>query len=150
MKCANVAFSVVPRIGDRDVENWNRVWVQRGLLFWHTFGTYAVFYTSDYLQHIAQPVEGERPINLVFVHPSVLPQLAYECRVITLQPLVIDLCNFKERFISSKPCEMNKSDNSRCFTVKLTVLGKILFIGDNLWTLRNMVTKLHTKIVSWS
>ena len=41
MKCANVPFSVVPRIGDRDAENWNRVWY--GLLFWHTFGTVCCF-----------------------------------------------------------------------------------------------------------
>ena len=44
-KCANVASPVVPRIGDGDAENWNRVWVRHGLLFWHTFGTVCCFYT---------------------------------------------------------------------------------------------------------
>ena len=34
---------------------------------------YAVFSTRIYLQHIARPVESDRPINIMFVHPSVLP-----------------------------------------------------------------------------
>ena len=35
---------------------------------------YAVFFfTQIYLQHIARPVESDRPINIVFVHLSVLP-----------------------------------------------------------------------------
>ena len=55
-----------------------------------------IFFNRNYLQHIAQPVEGDRPINIVFVRPSVLPKSVYECRVITLQPLAIDLCNLKE------------------------------------------------------
>ena len=32
---------------------------------------YAVFSTRIYLQHIARPVESDRPLNIVFVHPSV-------------------------------------------------------------------------------
>ena len=33
---------------------------------------YAVFFsTRIYLQHIARPVESDRPINIVFVRPSV-------------------------------------------------------------------------------
>ena len=35
--------------------------------------SYAVFSTPIYLQHIARPVESDRPINTVFVRPSVLP-----------------------------------------------------------------------------
>ena len=31
---------------------------------------YAVFSTRIYLQYIAQPVESDRPINIVFVRPS--------------------------------------------------------------------------------
>ena len=34
-------------------------------------GPYAVFSTRIYLQHIARPVESDRPINFVFVRPSV-------------------------------------------------------------------------------
>ena len=34
---------------------------------------YAVFSTRIYLQHIAGPVESDRPVNIVFVRPSVLP-----------------------------------------------------------------------------
>ena len=34
--------------------------------------SYAVFSTRIYLQHIARPVESDRPINTVFVGPSVL------------------------------------------------------------------------------
>ena len=34
---------------------------------------YAVSSTQIYLQHIARPVESDRPINTVFVRPSVLP-----------------------------------------------------------------------------
>ena len=30
---------------------------------------YAVFSTRIYLQHIARPVESDRPINIVFVRP---------------------------------------------------------------------------------
>ena len=44
MKCSNVAFSVVPRKGDGDAENWNRVWVRYGLLVWHTFYTVCFFF----------------------------------------------------------------------------------------------------------
>ena len=32
---------------------------------------YAVFSTRIYLQHIARPVESDRPINIVFVRLSV-------------------------------------------------------------------------------
>ena len=47
MKCTNVAFSYVPRKGEGDAENWNRVWVRYGLLFWHTFGAVFCFFHSD-------------------------------------------------------------------------------------------------------
>ena len=30
----------------RDAENWNRVWVWYGLLFWHTFGNVCCFYSD--------------------------------------------------------------------------------------------------------
>ena len=39
--------AIVPRIGDGDAENWNRVWVQYGLLFWQTVGTICCFFHSD-------------------------------------------------------------------------------------------------------
>ena len=142
MKYADVLFSVVLRISAGDAENWNRVWVRYGLLFWHKFGTvcclfvvvvvffcfvfcccfffffffflcvfcfvffffvfffvcmlllFFFFFTRIYLQHIARPVESDRPINIVIVRPSVLSSI-YECMVITLQPLGIDVCNFK-------------------------------------------------------
>ena len=32
---------------------------------------YAVFSIRIYPQHIARPVESDRPINIMFVHPSV-------------------------------------------------------------------------------
>ena len=34
---------------------------------------YAVFSTRIYLQHNARPVESDRPLNIMFVRPSVLP-----------------------------------------------------------------------------
>ena len=34
---------------------------------------YAVFSTQIYLQHIARPVESDRPLNIVFVRLSVFP-----------------------------------------------------------------------------
>ena len=34
---------------------------------------YAVFSTRIYFQHNTRTVESDRPINIVFVHPSVLP-----------------------------------------------------------------------------
>ena len=39
MKCANVAFSVVLGKGDRDAENWNRIF-QYGRLFWLRLALY--------------------------------------------------------------------------------------------------------------
>ena len=48
-----------------------------------------------------------------------------------------------ERYISSRPCGINKNDNPWFLTVELSVLGKMLFIGHNFWTVRNMMTKLH-------
>ena len=37
---------------------------------------YAVFFSSwIYLQHIARPVESDRPINIVFARPSVRPSV---------------------------------------------------------------------------
>ena len=32
---------------------------------------YAVFFTGIYLQYIAQSVESDRPINIVFIRPSI-------------------------------------------------------------------------------
>ena len=74
MKCPNVAFSVVPRKSEGDAENWNRVWVWYGLLFWHMFGTVCRFFSTwIYLQHIARPVERNCHVNTVcpYVCPSV-------------------------------------------------------------------------------
>ena len=34
---------------------------------------YAVLSTRIYLQHVSRPVESDRPINIVFVRPSVCP-----------------------------------------------------------------------------
>ena len=53
------------------------------------------FSTRIYLQHIVQPVESDRPINIVFDCPSILSLSVYECRAITLQLLGVDLCNFE-------------------------------------------------------
>ena len=38
---------------------------------------YVVFSTRIYLQHIARPVESDRPINIVFVRPSVVGPKLY-------------------------------------------------------------------------
>ena len=54
---------------------------------------YAVFSTWIYLQHIAQPVESDRPINIVFVRLSF--HLFFSRRAITLQPIEIDFCSFE-------------------------------------------------------
>ena len=53
------------------------------------------FSTRIYLQHIERPVKSDRPINIVFVRPYVRSSVDSLCRVITLQPLGIDLYNFK-------------------------------------------------------
>ena len=59
MKCANVALSVVPRIGAGDpsieIEFEFDIFISLGFIF----------------QHIARPVESYRPINTVFVRSSV-------------------------------------------------------------------------------
>ena len=66
MKCANVAFSVVTRTGDGDAENWSSVLAY----VWHRM---LFSFIRIYLQHIARPVESDRPINIVFVRLSILP-----------------------------------------------------------------------------
>ena len=101
MKCANVAFSVVPRIDDGDFQ------IETEFDMVYCFGirlapnAICFFFTRIYLQHVARPVESDRPINILFVRPSfrpsILPYSVYECRVITLQALGIDSCNFRER-----------------------------------------------------
>ena len=40
---------------------------------------YVVFSTRIYLQHIARPVESDRPVNIMFVHPSVYESRVYNC-----------------------------------------------------------------------
>ena len=42
-----------------------------GFCFGIHLAPYAVFSTRIYLQHIARPVKSDRPINIVFVRPSV-------------------------------------------------------------------------------
>ena len=85
MKCANVAFSIVPRIGDieiefefdmvfcygipdGDAENWSLslIWssVLAYMYVWHHM---LFFFTRIYLQHIGCHVEIDRPINIMFV-----------------------------------------------------------------------------------
>ena len=54
-----------------------------------------VFFHSDLPSTHCTTFESNHPINIEFVRPSVLPSSVYECRAITLQPLGIDLCNFK-------------------------------------------------------
>ena len=46
MKCTNAAFSDVPRIGDRAVENWNK---SLSLIMVFCFGTVCCFFHSDLL-----------------------------------------------------------------------------------------------------
>ena len=73
-------------------------------------GIVCCFFIRIYLQHIARPVESERPM---------------------------DTC------VSSKPCVMNKNGNSWDFNCWIICLDKILFIGHNFWTLKNILTKHH-------
>ena len=54
---------------------------------------YTVFSTQIYLQHIARPVESDRPINIVFFQPSVRP--SFGSQFTNVEPLGKDLCNFK-------------------------------------------------------
>ena len=54
---------------------------------------HAVFSTQIYLQHIAQPVESDRTNIKHRVCPPV--RCSVVSRVLTLQPLGIDLCSFK-------------------------------------------------------
>ena len=49
MKYANVAFSIVPRIGGGDAKSRNGVRVRYGLLFWHTFGTICCFFPLGFI-----------------------------------------------------------------------------------------------------
>ena len=58
MKCTNVAFSVVPRIGAGDAENCEFDIV---FCFGISLAPYVVFSTWIYLQHIAWLVESDHP-----------------------------------------------------------------------------------------
>ena len=70
MKCARVAFSVVPGIGVRiEIEFEFDILLCFGI----SLAPYAVFSTRIYLQDITRPIESKHPINTVFVRPSTLP-----------------------------------------------------------------------------
>ena len=72
MKCARVAFSVVPgiHVGVRiEIEFEFDILLCFGI----SLAPYAVFSTRIYLQDIARPAESKHPIDTVFVRPSALP-----------------------------------------------------------------------------
>ena len=72
MKCTDVAFSVVPRVCTGVAENIEIEFeFDMVFCFGKRLAPYAVFSTQIYLQHNAQPVESDRPLNIVFVRPSV-------------------------------------------------------------------------------
>ena len=79
LKCANGAFSVVPRKGDGDVENWNRVWVRYGLLFWYTFGTICCFFFHSDLPSAHCTTCWRWSFHKHRVCPSVHPSVWSEC-----------------------------------------------------------------------
>ena len=60
----------MPRIETELSSIWSPVlaYVWHCMLFYY----YHFFFTRIYLQHIARPVESDRPINIVFVRPSIL------------------------------------------------------------------------------
>ena len=71
MKCANVAFPLCRE----SVLGMPRIEIEFEFDMVFCFGIrltpYAVFSTRIYLQHIARPVESDRPLNIVFVRLSV-------------------------------------------------------------------------------
>ena len=67
VKCANVAFSVVPGRGDRD-----EIEFEFDILVWFGFAPYAVSSPRIYLPLITRPVEDGRLTKTVVVRPSVL------------------------------------------------------------------------------
>ena len=140
MKCTDVAFSVVPRKGDGDAENWNRVWVRYGLLFWHSFGIVCCFFHSGFTFNTLHDL-----LKVIVLYTSCLSvRLSVRSQFMNVGSWLYNrLGKIPERFISSRPCGMNKNNDSLFCTVELSLLGKILFIRHNFWTLRNMVTKLH-------
>ena len=73
MKYANVAFSVVPRIGAGDARIEIEFVVDMVFCFGIRLAPIAFFSPRIYLQHIARLVECDRPINIVFVRSSILP-----------------------------------------------------------------------------
>ena len=89
MKCATVAFSIVPRMVMEMPRTEIEFEFDMVFCFGKRLALYAVFSTCIYLQHIARPGESDRPINIVFVRP--------------------------ERFASSRSFGMNKNDNSFFF-----------------------------------
>ena len=75
LQTANIAFAVVPRIGDGDVKLKQECEFDMVFCFGICMPPYAVvfFFAWIYLQHITRPVESDRPINIVFVHLFALP-----------------------------------------------------------------------------
>ena len=73
MKCANVAFSVVPRISAGDAENLSSILPSVLAYVWHCMFFFFLFFFSLglTLQHIVRPVKSDRPINIAFVRPSI-------------------------------------------------------------------------------
>ena len=69
-----------------------RVRVRHGLLFWHTFGTVCSFFHSD-LPSTHCTICWKWSFYKHPVCPTVCP--FFRCRTTTLQPIGIDLCNFK-------------------------------------------------------
>ena len=74
MKCANVAFSVAPRIGAGMSRSGIEIEFVMVFCFGIRLATYSVYSTQIYLQHIARPVVSDHPINIVFVRPSIRSQ----------------------------------------------------------------------------
>ena len=76
MKCVNVAFSVVPGIGEGNAGKVNKSLISiLSLVFRLSLAPYAVYSTQIYLQHIAQPVKSERPMIVMFICAFVRPSV---------------------------------------------------------------------------
>ena len=75
MKCANVAISVVPGVGDVDAESWNRhvvFYFDIVARFCTILGSIAVFFQFDVTYTFYDPLKMHA-LDKYHVCPSVLP-----------------------------------------------------------------------------
>ena len=93
--------------------------------FWRSFGTVCCFFHSGFTFNTLHDL-----LKVIVLYTSCLSvRLSVRSQFMNVGSwLYSRLGKIPERFISSRPCGMNKNNNSLFCTVELSLLGKLLFI----------------------